>query len=1083
MKNKFSNLNILLILFLCLIGFSPQRNFVLPIVSVYAESGNTSYVGTLNTDNFGTQIGTVLDKLELDDETEVSKLSDITNGITAFIAVISKISSYMQGFAFALSVCVLGIVGLKIMNSGKGNVLAFIKDRKDINNSLMCVLFITCIPFLVKGVLEFKPPSYLMSPLDTTANGSVAISDIVTTPKSGFIDYIDSNKEIFKQQKETTNKAIQAAKENSSQNAFSKIIEIIIDALRYAVTYIIYSPFLLITSLVGALSFYPVSFDTAMYGKAVYELAGSFFKDTGIGPLGALGAVPTLVIAGGLETLTIITNLLYFIVKKFSLLSIEFVCYYFGIMHLFGKDKDDVGKFLGRLAKGVIGITLFPFIVEFLLDVDGMIASSILRITGTAFPGFGIMAVLPSVSEAKEGFTVLALSILLCMVVFSLAKTFFIRRIEITLYYIASPVFFLKEMMSPSSGAIDKLTKTMVSAIFLNTVYAPVLSLINLMITLADDEGGLVYYGIVIAILLMGKDVLTNLIREFAGESASSSNSLSQFKKGLDSGGNKLATAAQLGAYGASKAYNNREDIVKGVKGLKGDGFKSTMKNVGSAALSGTKKGVVSMASMGKNKLKSEYWKKYNKLDKKFGNKNHNFQIETEQYKNEVLDRNDPKTQELELMKLKNQIINREAKNEREIEMEKVKKKLYDKYPKDRHKAEREYAKYEAVLKNSAKNHDILENYKDFQKRGNAIAAKSNMPEAVETMNEYGKTLDELSNLHKDLDLAMKEGRVDDVFKINKDIERRHKFIAATEVSISKLGTVSNAKISRDASIHTLKAIHSAGGNITPPKLEVKDISSAQHFVKSISNIPEIASSKEFAPIIAQMNESIASSDLTQFQATVEQFALTQRNSSIPNQAKGKINKELSKVFNVSSDSIRQHASVIQTGVDINAGPESKVFYKEVASVATSTTTTISDYIAVSSGSNSEHYVKAQNGVVNNVLKANTTNDIVETARTEAKLNNGKLDYGSLQTIINQNGGAKTVAKELNDLTDIAIKENEKFREAVVNTPSRADYGIPPVYENTHSHGETSSNSNGETNSDSNGETNSDSSGDGREDV
>ena len=95
-----------------------------------------------------------------------------------------------------------------------------------------------------------------------------------------------------------------------------------------------------------------------------------------------LGTNVTYIIAGGLGNFTHIINILYFIFKKLAMLCLEVICYYFGIMHLLNQETEDVQQFLTRVAQGVIGMLLFPYFLEFLLDVDGVISMSILRLAG-----------------------------------------------------------------------------------------------------------------------------------------------------------------------------------------------------------------------------------------------------------------------------------------------------------------------------------------------------------------------------------------------------------------------------------------------------------------------------------------------------------------------------------------------------------------------------------------------------------------------------------------------------------------------------------------------------------------------------
>ena len=154
MKNKFFNLNCLLLLFLFLIGFSPQSNNLF-LNSVYAEEV-TSGLNNITHDNFESALNTELsgDKFNSKDVT----VTNIIAGVKLLQTNLESIATAMSGFALALSVVIIAKIGFKIINSGRGDVITFMKQRKDISNAIICILFILIIPILVKSILEFKVP-------------------------------------------------------------------------------------------------------------------------------------------------------------------------------------------------------------------------------------------------------------------------------------------------------------------------------------------------------------------------------------------------------------------------------------------------------------------------------------------------------------------------------------------------------------------------------------------------------------------------------------------------------------------------------------------------------------------------------------------------------------------------------------------------------------------------------------------------------------------------------------------------------------------------------------------------------------
>ena len=641
MKNKFLYLNSILLLFLFLVGFSPQANTMLfnPVYAAPADaSGNTesstSTPSSISASDFNSQLSSVIEGGAGSD----ALIGDISESITLMSNNLSNISNGIGGFALALSVAVIGVIGFKIMNSGKGNVFELIKQKKELSNAIICIIFITAIPYFVKEISNFQIPKELLSDIDSSYSGNSTIGDLKASTKSGLANYITENKDnLIPEKEQNFNNTLKEIVENLK--SFKGIAKMLYDALIGLLACIIYAPIAYIAGFLGKIGFYPVSLDIAMYQEPIYDVFSQYLSNAAPATVASAANGKLSTVASGLGSLTVVLNLLYYIAKKFASLALEFVCYYYGVMHLLNKDTDDVGKFLVRLAQGLIGMTLFPYLLEFLLDLDGILAMSILRLTGDALPGFALLAMLPPMATVNTGFTVLVLGCCLGLLVCAMAKSFFVRRIEISLLYVTSPIFFLKHIMVAKDPSVGRLIKKITSAVFLTTVYAPVFAIISLMIKLGTDtnvasEVGMVYFMIIIGLLWMGKDVVQSIVQIFAGDSVAASDAARRFAKAqtapADAAKTVAKTAAIAGAYGLTKSAvsgvaNISEHGVGGALAKGFDNFKSQFKNTdGNVTGKSIAKGVgktawsVSGAKYATNAARNAFWEKYNKYGEKF---------------------------------------------------------------------------------------------------------------------------------------------------------------------------------------------------------------------------------------------------------------------------------------------------------------------------------------------------------------------------------------------------------------------------------------------------------------------------------
>lgn len=749
MKHKFFNLNSILLLFLFLIGFSPQANNIL-FNPVYATNEDT-----LTTD-FNEQLSSVIDN-----GTDGAKaiINDVTESITLMSDNLSSLSRGIGGFALALSVAVIAIIGFKIMNSGKGNVFELIKQKKELSNAIICVIFITAIPYFVKEISNFQIPKELFSSIDSEYTGNSTIGDLNISPKSGLATYLIENKSnlVPGEQEANVNGPF---REVTNEGGFTKGIgKMIYEAILGVIAAMTYAPIAFIAGFLGNIGFYPVSLDATMYDSTVFQVFQDYLKVAAPATVSSTSGIISSV-ASGLGSLTVVLNLLYYVAKKFTSLALEFVCYYYGVMHLLNKDTDDVGKFLVRLSQGLIGMTLFPYLLEFLLDLDGIIAMSILRLTGDSLPGYALLGLIFPINTVNNGFTTLILGICLVLLICAMAKSFFVRRIEISLYYVISPIFFLKHIIAPKDGTVSILTKKILSSVFLTTLYAPVFAIISLLIKLGTikTDGELVYFMIIIGLLWMGNQVVRSIMQIFAGNSAAAADAMKRFseaqQKPADFAGKTAKTAAMAGAYGLTKG------AINGINNVKENGFKGAMaksaaefgnqfKNQdGTQTFNSIAKGIgktaasVTGAKYATNAARAAFWEKYNKYGRKYDGDV--LDAKAESGKTEALEREvDAKTTSQMSKEKQNEAQNRTS--------------IYnDVLRKDGEKAASlAVLKYDKLLKNRLNNDDDIKKESSMMKNAvdktvnEKFGGRDNLPE--ELKNKY----DEYSEVHDSIQSAL----------------------------------------------------------------------------------------------------------------------------------------------------------------------------------------------------------------------------------------------------------------------------------------------------------------------------------------
>lgn len=924
MKNKFLNLNILLLLFLCLIGFSPQSNSLFSMNTVYALENvdsiltNTDKNGNITSgianDKFQTQIDGLIDGLN---SSKADYLKDnISESISLMTKTMSNISTAASGFALTLSVVIIVIIGFKVIKSGTGDVLTFMKQKKDISNAIVCIIFILAIPYFVRSVLEFKPPEILFSSVDSSISGNTNIGDIISTPKSGLKEYITANQDDFTQDNGDRFNVEDFWGGDGFKDAGSigtGIVKMLWSALLAIFAGILYAPFLLITSYIGSISFFPVSFDATMYltgGGSVAEIAKSFFNTSSQSAIAGIGTNIIDNVAKGLADLTGILNILYFLIKKFVMLCLEFVCYYFGIMHLLNKDTDDVGKFLVRLAQGVIGITLFPYLIEFLLDVDGIIATAILRITGPALPGFSIMSILPTVEQAKTGFTVLVLSIIMCSLVFSLAKSFFIRRIEVSLLYVSSPIFFLKHMMSSNDGSIKVLTSKITSAIFLTTAYAPVLAIVNLMLSfgIASSDVGMIYFMLVIGVLWLGKGVIVDIIRKLTGESASISSAGSQFERGVSRVTNTVEKGAKFGAgalaFGATTAaLNNAGSIKNGIKNApktltNAETWKKARKTLTSKDSwgNGAKtlgSGVMKTGKQALNIGKNQFWEKYNKAEKRYGKFN---------------------ATEAETNAIRNKMDFDYKKFDRKDELDNAKA-LNNLYKSDKPEDIANFKKHTNFYQNHKRlkegHVDFLDKAKQSKDKIAEMTKKSGNADIQKSFDEYDKVYNSTNSLMIKRDKLLDKGDIRSAYDVEMEIQGNKEFMKRYQDSIHYACNSNESLQKKAKGLVPLRVLSSNLKSIQPQAVRLTN--DANTIVASMNSIKELDTFKGNSTAEAEINGIIELANKGNFeeaQSSIQNLIVSQ-SANFTTEDRAKLDSHVSKMFNFDITPEQHAASVV----------------------------------------------------------------------------------------------------------------------------------------------------------------------------
>lgn len=594
MKNKHKVLyfNTILILLLFLVGFSPQIRG--PIFNAYATGTTNS--NTMDTSTFNSTISGYLghENGTLKGENIQSINNDVNKALGRLKYYVDRIAGGAAVAANALVVLAIAYTGFKFIQTSrenKGSIGQFLKNKKEIANLLLAASFIFFIPNITKGIDDLIINGVFYNQ-DVTVNNT-ALSDIMTVPSSMMKDEIKKHATEATEQESLLN----SDKYKDDDINASSIIKTMIEGVINIIAHIIYKPLKIFVTSLGMYSFYPMSFDPGMYTKEISTAIGKTLQDS----------LFEESIAADLGTVVDVINVLYYVVKKFCMTGITLICYYFGIKVLMGLDSTEVSTFLKGLFKGMFGMLLAPHLIEFMLDVDGLISTAILSVIGSVTPGMGILNLLAPTNEVAQSGTTLIFGLAMIVVVVLMAKTFFIRKVEIMFYYMFSPIIFFKYMMSPNKSTIKPWFAQLSSAIFITTCYAPIFAIVQLFMRYGSD----VSIVLIIAILWFGHTVAEGIVASFAGGSLTA--------KKASQGFNSVKTAIPAAAMGAATGMallgtGGVKAVKKTYSSIKENGFKNTVKDF---ALSGKDKfidGVGNMKGIAVNTIGAKWYESINKL-------------------------------------------------------------------------------------------------------------------------------------------------------------------------------------------------------------------------------------------------------------------------------------------------------------------------------------------------------------------------------------------------------------------------------------------------------------------------------------
>lgn len=499
---------------------------------VYAEDDNTTTITAKN------NVSDIVNGLEIKGNSTVSQIqSNLDNTVQhgQLTTELKKLSTGIKALGFVIGAFVICVTGLKFLRTSKGDIAEFFKAKEKLKNAFIALIFFIFIPFFTAAVTQFTFPTTLNysmngSSLSYSANSgtgtlhSMVMGDsyltnfVKTFPDASAIDNSKANDALSK----VGDKASGGNSSNSSSGGFSSFVSgltgLVLDAVGGILIFFVYVPLRLIDLLLGFICFAPISInaDSGLYTKEIFlklipSISGEASSGTMTALVGSISGSLNSAIAGpltnALKTFAAATNVIYYCIEQLCFNAIDIMCYYYAFMFLLGKTERNVMHFLKYFAEGIFGMAFAPLIVQSLLDLDMMISTDIISLVKKTVPGYSFLSILPDI-KSSSGTLLIVFSIMLAVCVLLLCKTFFIRKIEITICYMFSPIVFLFHMGAfKGRDPVQAWFKRLVSSVFITTIYVPFFVIAQLLILVAQSVSNdlistLLLYVFIIALLL-----------------------------------------------------------------------------------------------------------------------------------------------------------------------------------------------------------------------------------------------------------------------------------------------------------------------------------------------------------------------------------------------------------------------------------------------------------------------------------------------------------------------------------------------------------------------------------------------------
>lgn len=402
-------------------------------------------------------------------------------------STVDMISSSLLAVAIAFSVVSIAKIGFSIMQKSSSSIDAINLAKEEFKDKLSVLIFILIIPSLVTGIKTLTLPSEVGLYIDSSYNNST-LTELNTVPNTTFLtsfykDRLNAVEKVELEKNKENEEDIELLDDNSS--GVQKKINVFIRSL---VVNSVYNSAKNITYSITNLGYFPMTFNQNFYNYNTYDevIRAATNSDTAV--------ESTKVVRTQLGTFNFIILMVYGLLYRIFFIFIEVICYLKSIKILVGKNEEDTTAFIKRLFTTVILFIMFPLILEFLLNLDIVISTSVSSLLGNISSSSAILSIIPDSELAKTSFVVIAFGLIAIAIIFILSLLFFSRRIFITITFIASPILFLQYLYNPKNPALESFMKKFLNMIFLNIILSPIMIMTSMFI------------------MLMGKNLLSALI-------------------------------------------------------------------------------------------------------------------------------------------------------------------------------------------------------------------------------------------------------------------------------------------------------------------------------------------------------------------------------------------------------------------------------------------------------------------------------------------------------------------------------------------------------------------------------------------